>query len=191
MRTHDGYRKRRKRYEEVGHARYLTFSCFRNQAFLKSERACRWLLGEILSAKSIHGFDLWAWVFMPTHVHLLIRPPPGTPVGDILSAIKEPVSKRVCAWVRFHAPAFIPRMIEARPSGRRTLRFWQPGGGYDRNIVSAEEVREKIDYIHKNPVRSGLARNPGDWVWSSYKAWVIGIDDPMPIDRHTLPPLNT
>ena len=190
MRTEHGYRKRRKHYEETGHAHYLTFSCFHNQAFLKSERACRWLAEAILAAKTKHPFDLWAWVFMPTHVHLLVRPATGTVIGDVLTAIKEPVSKRVCAWVRYHAPAFAPRMLEVRSGGRKTLRFWQPGGGYDRNIVSADEVREKIDYIYRNAVRQNLVENPADWVWSSYRAWAQGTDEPLPIDRQTVPSLE-
>ena len=190
MRTDDGYRKRRKRYEESGHAHYLTFSCFHNQPFLKSVRACQWLADEILTAKAKHPFDLWAWVFMPTHVHLLVRPAPGIFVGDVLTAIKEPVSKHVCAWVRYHAPTFVPRMLEARAGGRKTLRFWQPGGGYDRNIVSATELREKIDYVHKNPVRQHLVENPADWIWSSYKAWTQSVDEPLPIDRHTVSSLD-
>ena len=178
MRTPLGYRKRRKRYDEPGHARYLTFSCFHNQSFLKSDRACLWLADEIREAKSKYPFDLWAWVFMPDHVHLLIRPHTGILVGRILRAIKEPVSKRAAYWVRKNAPEFLPRMLDA-----------EPGGGYDHNIVSVAEVREKIGYIHKNPVRRGLATNPGEWKWSSFAAWESGVDEPLPIDRGTLPSL--
>ncbi|NIA21881.1 MAG: hypothetical protein GWP05_07965 [Anaerolineaceae bacterium] len=39
-------------------------------------------------------FDLWAWVIMPEHVHVLVLPRPGITVSRILSGIKQPVSKR-------------------------------------------------------------------------------------------------
>ncbi len=40
--------------------------------------------------------------------------------------------------------------------GRRVRRrFWQPGGGYDRNITSIAALRAMIDYIHANPGRNG------------------------------------
>ena len=190
MRTEHGYRRRARHYDDPGHAHYLTFSCFHNQPFLKSQRACARLAKTILNAKAKHPFDLWAWVFMPEHVHLLIRPCEDSAVGDILRAVKEPLSKHVTAWVRFHAADFLPRMTDAQPSGRQTLRFWQPGGGYDRNIFSARELREKIDYVHRNPVRRQLVDDPADWQWSSFAAWAHGVDEPLPIDRATLPPLT-
>ena len=190
MLTESGYRRRRKRYEGLGHGRYLTFSCFRNQPFLRRKRVCSWLTAEILTAKGRFPFELWAWVFMPDHVHLLIRPGDGVPMGKILRAIKEPVSKRASVWVRQNAPEFLPKMLDVQPSGRRSVRLWQPGGGYDRNIHSATELREKIGYIHNNPVRRGLVDGPDDWEWSSYAAWQQGLDHPLPIDRDTLPPVG-
>ena len=190
MRTAEGYRKRLRRFDEPGHAHYLTFSCFREQRFLKSERACQWLVEAITETRAKMPFDLWAWVFMPEHVHLLLRPRRGICLREILSGIKVPVAKRAAGWVRREAPQFAPRMLDLQPSGKRFLRFWQRGGGYDRNIVTVQELREKIAYIHNNPLRRGLAQSPADWRWSSYAAWESGNDEPLPIDRETLPPLN-
>lgn len=45
-------------------------------------------------------------------------------------------------------------------------RFWQTGGGYDRNLIGSE-LREKIRYVHGNPIRRDLARRSIDWRWSS------------------------
>ena len=162
MRTDRGYRRMVRHYDEPGHAHYLTFSCFHNQSFLSSARACNWLAEAILAAKAKHPFDLWAWVFMPEHVHLLVRPGPSVKVGMILKAVKEPVSKRAASWVRCNAPEFASRMLDLQPSGRNTLRFWQPGGGHDRNIFSVAELHEKIGYIHRNPLRRKLVSQTGD-----------------------------
>lgn len=51
------------------------------------------------------------------------------------------------------------------PHGRAL--FWQRGGGYDRNVRGEDALREKIGYIHANPVRRGLVERAEDWVWSS------------------------
>jgi putative transposase len=187
MRTPDGYRKRLKHFDDPGHAHYLTFSCFRQQRFLKSVRACDWLVEAIGVAREEHPFDLWAWVFMPEHVHLLLLPHKGIGISEILSAIKVPVSKRAAGWVRREAPQFVPHMLDVQPDGRQVLRFWRRGGGYDRNIITPDEVREKIGYIHKNPMRRGLVASPAQWLWSSYSAWMTGIDKPLAIDRGSVP----
>jgi len=52
----------------------LTFSCYRNQKLLLSDRICQWLIGSIERAREKHHFSLWAFVFMPDHVYLLISP---------------------------------------------------------------------------------------------------------------------
>jgi putative transposase len=63
-----------KRYNIPGHAHELTFSCYKNQKFLLSDRTCQWLIDSIEKAREKHNFSLWAFVFMPDHVHLLIKP---------------------------------------------------------------------------------------------------------------------
>ncbi|NLX99777.1 MAG: hypothetical protein GXY83_27080 [Rhodopirellula sp.] len=46
------------------------------------------------AAREKHGFDLWAWVVMPEHVHLLIYPKlPGYRIDKILASIKRPVAR--------------------------------------------------------------------------------------------------
>lgn len=92
-------------------------------------------------ARGKHEFDLWAYVFMPEHVHLVILPNRAEyDVSAILSTIKQSVSKRAIHWVKRNAPSYLPRMTERRPGGRTTLRFWQAGGGYDRNLWSPRYI---------------------------------------------------
>jgi hypothetical protein len=46
--------------------------------------------------------------------------------------------------------------------------LWMPG--YDRIVIYTERtLRQKLDYIHLNPCRAGLAKRPEDWPWSSGK----------------------
>jgi putative transposase len=190
MYTKEGYRKLCKRFDEDGQAHYLTFTCFHHQPFLQSDRCRYWLVDSIKSAQIKHPFDLWAWVFMPEHVHLLVFPHKGIQIRNILASIKIPVTRRAANFVQKEAPSFIPRMVDIQPNGQKALRFWQRGGGYDRNILSINELHEKIQYIHKNPVRRELVIGPEDWFWSSYRAWEKNVDNPLKIDYDTLPPLN-
>ena len=61
-----------------------------------------------------------------------------------------------------------------REGQRIRHRFWQPGGGYDRNITSTLALRAAIEYIHANPVRRGLVARAEDWEWSSAR-WYAGL----------------
>jgi len=67
-------------------------------------------------------------------------------------------------------------------------RFWQDGGGYDRNIRDSRELERLINYIHENPVRRGLVKNAAEWYWSSAHDWLNGTDrGPLQIDRESIP----
>jgi len=161
LRQNGTYRRTCKRYDVPGHAHYLTFSCFRGMPFLGKDRSREWTVGAIAAARRAKGFDLWAYVLMPEHVHLLVLPREGARISEILKCVKQSVARRAVHWVRANRPAFLAVMRDQQPSGRSCYRFWQPGGGYDRNIWTAEELHEKVRYIHANPVRRGIVDHPG------------------------------
>ena len=121
---------------------------------------------------------MWAYVFMPDHVHLILWPRATTVrLRAVLAAIKLPVSRRAVAWVTSAAPAFLARMLDVQPNGTRAYRFWQRGGGYDRALHDAGTIHATIDYIHANPVRAGLVARPEQWRWSR-AAYFAGMDTP-------------
>jgi putative transposase len=45
--------------------------------------------------------------------------------------------------------------------------FWQ-ARFYDFNVYSSCKVREKLEYMHANPMKRGLVKNPSAWMWSSF-----------------------
>jgi putative transposase len=181
------HRKTLRRYNDPGHAHALTFSCFRRQPFLGKDRSRQWLVDAIDRARDRLRFHVWAYVVMPEHVHLLIWPTgPEYDVSDILNSVKLSVVKRAVPFVRRAAPSFLARMEERRPGGKVSHRFWQPGGGYDRNVVEPETAYREIEYIHNNPVRRGLCERPEDWYWSSAADYAAVRSGPLRVDRESL-----
>jgi putative transposase len=144
------------------------------------------MLDAIIQARQKQMFDLLAYVIMPEHVHIILTPKPEILIRNILTSLKQPVSKRALLWVRQNAPSFLKQMEDRQPNGEVHYRFWQRGSGYDRNLRSRDDITEKIEYIHSNPVRRKLAEKCSDWPWSSHHAWTTGNDAPIPIDRHLL-----
>jgi putative transposase len=174
---------RRRSYNEPGHVHELTFTCYRRFRFLGAERTCLWLAEAINEARLTWGFALWAYVFMPEHVHLIVYPlRPAYRVSEILKAIKEPVGVQAVGHLRYHAPRWLPKITRVR-GGRTERCFWESGGGYDRNITDARTLMAAIDYIHQNPTRRGLAERPEDWYWSSARWFAGTAENPLRPDR--------
>jgi putative transposase len=173
---------RRQAFNLPGHAHELTFSCYRGYKFLSSDRTCQWLAAAIEAARGKLEFDLWAYVFMPEHVHLIVRPRrPIYDIREILAKIKEPVGRQAIAYLREHAPTWMPR-VAVKLGHRVEHRFWQAGGGYDRNVENAATLFKMIEYIHLNPVRRGLVAKESDWKWSSAsKLQSILVPDPIDV----------
>jgi putative transposase len=169
-----------KRRETDDRARFITFSCYLRLALL-GNAAIRDLLAGILADVARHEpWRIIAWVFMPEHVHLLLRPAPDqTSLTHGLWEFKRASARAVITrWRTLKAP-ILTRITNT--AGRP--QFWQRGGGYDRNIWTAEELNEKTRYIHHNPVKRGLVEREDDWAWSSARWYRGDLTGPVPVVR--------
>ncbi len=171
-------RRHRKRYEHGGDARYLTFSCFRRLPLFGHDRIKDAFAEHLEVRRQRDGFRLIAWVIMPEHAHLLLVPAPTQELPPVLRGLKEPFARMTLrVWRELNAP-ILARLVDSRG----LTRFWQRGGGYDRNIVSEHELLEKTAYIHQNPVRRGLVGKATDWRWSSARWYAGSRDVPVSVD---------
>jgi putative transposase len=184
------FKKCRYRFDGENTPRELTFSCYKGLKFLGRDRTRVWFIEALQQALHIWSVDLWAWVIMPEHVHLIVMPrEPNTPVGQFLGDVKQEVARKAILWLEENAAHWL-KHITVREGRRLRRRFWQPGGGYDRNVESLATLETMIEYLHLNPVRRGLVERAIDWPWSSAR-WYAGIS-PVPIEiDSTFPTFHT
>jgi putative transposase len=131
--------KQCKRYDISGDAHCLTFSCFHRLPLFSRDRSRGWMLDALELGRHEKLFDMWAFVVMPEHVHVVVRPGEDVGISRILKSLKQSVSRRALEWLQAHEPKFVARLEVVQPNGRRIFRFWQRGGGYDRNLRSVSE----------------------------------------------------
>ena len=103
-----------------------------------------------------YEFVVVGYVVMPEHFHLLISEPTTANPSVVIQALKLGVVRRLF-------PTF-PKTREK--GGTASLfdnpvpeHFWQRRF-YDFNVWSARKHREKLRYIHRNPVKRGLVESP-------------------------------
>lgn len=90
---------------------------------------------------------------MPEHVHLLVNEPGRGDLSQFLQSLKQSVARTLAL--------------------RAADPFWQ-ARYYDFNVWSERKFREKLRYIHRNPVKRGLVKTPGDWPWSGFRHYMTG-----------------
>jgi len=166
-----------KRYYGLGHLHFVTFSCHRRMALLGSVRARSVFVRDLQEVRLKYDFALVGYVVMLEHVHLLIGEPKCRNPSTAVHSLKLRVSKRMRR--RRRATSASQRSFAFH--GTVTPRFWQ-ARFYDFNVWSAKKRREKLEYMHRNPVTRGLVRDPKDWVWSSYAAYSGRGTRVLPID---------
>ena len=150
------------RFNTTGGLHFLTFSCYRRQAFLSTPRARDCFERSLDRARVRYHFYVAAYVVMPEHVHLLLTAPSSGTLATAVQAIKQSVSRKLI--------------------GDRA-HFWQ-ARYYDFNVWSPEKRIEKLKYIHRNPVKRGLVARPEDWVWSSFRHYQTGEQGRVEIESH-------
>ena len=166
--------KRRIAINEVRHAHELTFSIYRRLPVFEDRKSGELFLGALDEARQRLAFDLLAYVVMPEHVHILLAPIGEYNISTILRGLKHSSSIRILRHLEKEQPHLANQLRVVRKDGTGLGRLWQQGGGYDRNIVSANAARASMDYIHANPVKRGLCEFPTDWPWSSALAYAEG-----------------
>lgn len=174
---------RRISYNDPGHVHFLTFSCFRRSQAFVEDLACELFAVFLNKSRERQNFDLWAYVFMPDHIHLLIRPRRDEySMSRILKSIKGPFARRyVEEWKWYNLGRL--RLLRIDSSSEPKYRVWQKGGRYDRNLFGPESIKRAIDYIEYNPVRRGFITAVLDWKWSSARERARYIHGILPIDE--------
>jgi REP element-mobilizing transposase RayT len=116
--------------------------------WLRDPRIARLLSEAIRAGQTERQFyELEAWVVMPNHVHLLVRP--SVALARITQWLKGGTARQANAIL-----------------GRTGEPFWQDES-FDHWVRSERELGRITAYIEENPVSAGLVEAAEDWPWSS------------------------
>ena len=120
--------------------------------------------------QSQRGIDILAWVLMENHLHWI--------------GVGPNLSRRVSEFKSFTATSILKLMEQ---KGTKTLlqelqyyklrhktdqdhQLWQEGS-HPLMIETEAVMWQKIDYIHRNPVRRGYVDDPIHWLYSSARCY--------------------
>jgi putative transposase len=167
------------RFYGRGDLHFVTFSCYRRRPLLGTRRARDAFVKILDQVRSRYGFQLVGYVVMPDHVHLLISEPRKANPSKVLQVLKQKLSRCLHRGRRKPLPGQLSLpFARSRTDGQA---FWQRRF-YDFNVWSSKKLREKLEYMHANPVQRKLVRHPKDWPWSSWSYYEKGADGLIRID---------
>ena len=133
------------------------------------------------------GMELFTFCFMPSHIHFIFRSTNADPMG-LLRDYKKNSAKKILKAIQNNPQEsrkewLLKMFSEAGEKNKDVSRyqFWQHHNK-PIELWSTRVIKQKIDYIHNNPVQAGFVTNQIDWKWSSARNFaeedpVIQIDD--------------
>lgn len=117
------------------------------------------------------GLEIYAFVIMSNHIHLLVRSQTGE-LSDTVRDIKKYTSKQIIQKIHSGEESRKPWMLNLfsyaanRQNKKGEYQVWTHEN-HAIEVYSNDFIEQKVNYIHGNPVRNGLVENPEDYIYSS------------------------
>jgi putative transposase len=110
---------------------------------------------------------------MPDHVHAIIHFQKAQLLSIFMNQWKRRSSIQLKKLFRTHSVQYGLKIDLDGP-------MWQPKY-YVFNIYSESKIREKLTYMHANPVRASLVSRAENWMFSSARWYLLGKSVGVPI----------
>jgi REP element-mobilizing transposase RayT len=119
------------------------------------------------------GFNLYAYVILENHLHLIAQ---SGQIDKDIARFKSFTARQLIEYLRTHRVDTLLKQLALykTPHKRdRQYQFWQEG--VHPELISSDTVmRQKIEYIHNNPVQRGYVDSPEHWRYSSARDYAGG-----------------
>ena len=117
------------------------------------------------------GLEIYAFVIMSNHVHLLVRSSIGH-LSDTIREFKSFTAKQILQAIQTESESrkeWMLNLFEFSAKQHKRNEKYQiwTHENHAEIIYSNKFINQKINYIHENPVRAGIVENASDYLYSS------------------------
>lgn len=126
------------------------------------------------------GLSIHAYVIMTNHIHMIISKTSNTLLESIMRDMKKFTSTKLTEAIQFNREESRREwMLELfhkagkENSNNKTYQFWQQDN-HPIQCHTPEMLKQKMNYIHENPVHAGFVEKSEDWLWSSASDYHLG-----------------
>jgi putative transposase len=161
---------------------YVTTVCFNRVAVFQKETACELFIEALARTREHCSFKLIGYVIVPDHAHLILNPV-NRDISVVMRRLKSTSARLILDWLRVNGYENSLRKLALTHAQAKshTHALWQKDFS-SIDLYSARFIRQKLNYIHLNPVRAKLCSHPAEWKWSSYRAYLPHASREVPIE---------
>ncbi|RLC07392.1 MAG: transposase [Deltaproteobacteria bacterium] len=129
-------------------------------------KAAQTVLDSLRYLQAKEELVIFGFIIMENHLHMIAS---GKDLPNIIRRFKSFTARKIIDYFRDRGEkAILEQLSNAKVPHKedRRYQFWQEGN-HPILIQNDEMMRQKLEYIHNNPVRRGYVDNPAHWRYSS------------------------
>jgi REP element-mobilizing transposase RayT len=138
------------------------------------------VLNSWLYLREHEGMRLYGYVILENHLHFVAH---SERLDLCVRHFKSFTARRIIDHLAAHSEEHLLARLRSAKQAHKTDRefqFWQEGS-HAELVFSEDMMREKLDYIHANPVKRGYVDRAEHWRYSSARNYagetgLIGVD---------------
>ena len=126
------------------------------------------------------GMILHAWIIMSNHIHLILKAQKDFIISNIMRDFKKYTSKQIVGSIKENPKEsrreWMIYMFERagkKNSNNKDFQFWQQDN-HPIELSTPAMLKQRLDYLHENPVRAGIVYEAGSYVYSSAVNYYTG-----------------
>lgn len=121
------------------------------------------------------GLHLHGFVIMPNHAHYIMSADDGKNLSDVMRDFGTHTSREITGILREERrEEILQRFRDAAQADGRGNEFKVWIEGFHPIAIESEKFfRQKVNYLHENPVRKGYVEEPEHWKYSSARNYIL------------------
>ncbi len=124
------------------------------------------LINSWIFCRNNKGLKLFSYAILDNHLHLVVS---ANNLSDIIKDLKRHTAREIINLAQKENKTWLLNQFKFHKKTYKAnsdYQVWQEGF-HPKQITSETMLRQKIEYIHHNPVRTGLVDKAEDWCYSS------------------------
>ena len=133
---------------------------------------CDIVINNLKYCQQYKEMELYAYVIMPSHIHLIARHKEGK-LNEIIRDFKSVTAKEIIKEIlnsgiesRKEWMLAMFKDYASKLRQNKEYMFWQKTH-HPTELFNPKVMNQKIDYIHNNPVEAGYVNSPENYLYSS------------------------
>ncbi len=160
---------------DPSHLYYLTTTTAERAHIFQRDIIKRLLVDGLYYISLMNQVQLYAFVVMPNHIHVIIQCPADCPPKEWARAFKTSTAQLIIRHYRVEGNQAALDQLAAmvtRPE-KQAFKVWEDGY-LAKSVVTPAFLKQKLAYLHHNPLQPHwqLAAAPEDYVWSSARYYL-------------------